>query len=82
MRSEYFTSTRVEETVESGDLRMTFHGWTHSLEDYAVALHDAGFAIELIREPIPAADTQYRRWARVPLFMNVRAVRRQAAASA
>ena len=75
IRNAYFTSERVEETVEREGMTMTFRGWTHSLEDYAIALHDAGFAIELIREPKPAPDTRYRRWTQLPLFMNIRAVR-------
>jgi hypothetical protein len=46
--------------------------WTYTLEDYAVALADAGFVIEVIREPTPDSDTRFQRWAKVPLFMNVR----------
>lgn len=76
LRSGYFESARVEDTVERDGLRMTFRGWTHTLEDYAVALHDAGFAIQIIREPTPASDSRYQRWSKLPLFMNVRAVRR------
>lgn len=55
---------------------MTFRGWTYTLENYAVALEDGGFAIETIREPKPARDTRYRQWRALPLFMNVRAVKR------
>lgn len=76
VRSGYFESARVEDAVERDGLRMTFRGWTYTLEDYAGALHDAGFAIEIIREPTPASDSRYRRWSELPLFMNVRAVRR------
>lgn len=76
LRVPYFESTRVEDTVEKDGLRMTFRGWTYTLEDYAVALEDAGFAIETIREPKPASDSRYLPWRKVPLFMNVRAVKR------
>ena len=76
VRAPYFDSTRVEDTVEKDGLRMTFRGWTYTLEHYAVALEDAGFAIETIREPRPASDSPYQRWQDVPLFMNVRAVKR------
>lgn len=76
VRSPYFESTRVEDTVEHDGLRMTFRGWTYTLEDYALALNDAGFAIELIREPTPTSDSRYQRWSELPLFMNVRAVKR------
>jgi SAM-dependent methyltransferase len=76
VRSRYFESARVADTVERDGLRMTFRGWTYTLEDYALALNDAGFAIEVIREPTPTPDSRYRRWSELPLFMNVRAVRR------
>lgn len=76
LRVPYFESTRVEDTVEKDGLRMTFRGWTYTLENYAVALEDGGFAIETIREPKPARDTRYRQWRALPLFMNVRAVKR------
>jgi ubiquinone/menaquinone biosynthesis C-methylase UbiE len=76
IRQPYFVSTRVEDTVEREGMSMTFRGWTHTLEDYSVALHDAGFAIEVIREPKPTPDTRYRRWSEVPLFMNLRAIKR------
>ena len=55
---------------------MTFRGWTYTLEDYAIALEDAGFTIETIREPKPTSDRHYQRWRELPLFMNVRAVKR------
>ena len=76
MRSSYFESTRVEDAVERDGLRMTFRGWTYTLEDYAFALENAHFAIEAIREPTPSPDSSYERWSTVPLFMNVRAVKR------
>ncbi len=62
LRAPYFESTRVEDTVEKDGIRMTFRGWTSTLEDYAVALEDAGFAIETIRtetddrQPLPAVE--------------------------
>ncbi len=47
------------------------------MEDYASALTHSGFAIEAIREPKPNPSMSgYERWTRVPLFMNVRAVKR------
>jgi hypothetical protein len=35
VRSSYFERSRVEETVERDGFRMTFRGWTYTLEDYA-----------------------------------------------
>ena len=75
VRNDYFSSARVEDTVEVDGLHMTFRGWTHSLEDYSIALHNAGLVIEIIREPKPAPDHRYRRWSNLPMFMNVRAVK-------
>jgi ubiquinone/menaquinone biosynthesis C-methylase UbiE len=75
VRPSYFERARVQDTVECHGLRMTFRGWTYTLEDYAVALNDAGFAIDVIREPVPTAGGRYQRWSELPLFMNVRAVR-------
>lgn len=75
VRPGYFESARVEDTVEREGQQMTFRGWTYTLQDYAVALNDAGFAIEVIREPTPSSNSRFHRWSKVPLFMNVRAVR-------
>jgi SAM-dependent methyltransferase len=76
VRSPYFASKRVEDTVERDGLRMTFRGWTYTLEDYSVALNDAGLAIEIIREPTPTPGGRFGRWSKLPLFMNVRAAKR------
>jgi len=78
IRDAYYSSVRVEDTVEREGMSVTLRGWTHSLEDYTIALHDAGFTVEIIREPKPTPDTRYRRWTQLPLFMNVRAVRTRA----
>ena len=78
LRPSYFERTRVEDTVERNGLSMTFRGWTYALEDYASALTAAGFAIDMIREPTPMPTaTRHHRWTRIPLFMNVRAVKSQ-----
>jgi hypothetical protein len=56
---------------------MTFRGWTYSLEHYAAAFQRAGFLIEAIREPRPdPTAARYQQWQQVPLFMNIRAVKR------
>ncbi len=75
IREHYFEPRRVDDTVELEGHGMTFHGWTHSLEDYSLALEHAGFHIECIREPRPdLAASASRRWRAAPLFMNFRAV--------
>jgi hypothetical protein len=34
IRSDYYTSRRVDDVAEKRGLPMTFRGWTYSLEDY------------------------------------------------
>ena len=63
--------------LQRDGLEMTFRGWTYSLQDYAMAFEQAGFVIEAIREPLPSrASERYSRWARVPMFLMVRAAKR------
>jgi ubiquinone/menaquinone biosynthesis C-methylase UbiE len=80
LAGSYFSSRRYDETFQRDGLRMTFHGFTHSLGDYARALEQAGFVIEAIREPLPGRALikdrpTYDRWTRVPLFLHFRAAR-------
>jgi ubiquinone/menaquinone biosynthesis C-methylase UbiE len=76
VREDYFGRRRVEDKVERAGLEMTFRGWTYSLEDYAIAFEQAGLVIEAMREPRPSgAPDRYSRWARVPMFLLLRAVK-------
>jgi SAM-dependent methyltransferase len=61
VRQGYFTSRRVDDTVESRGLPMRFRGWTYTLEDYAVALENVGLRIETMREPRPSGDLDWSR---------------------
>jgi ubiquinone/menaquinone biosynthesis C-methylase UbiE len=75
IREHYFERRRVEDTVEADGHAMTFHGWTHSLEEYSFALERAGFYLERLREPRPhLAASSYSRWRAAPLFLNFRAI--------
>ena len=75
IREDYFVSRRVDDTAELGDHSMRFQGWTHSLEDYSLALERAGFTLERVREPrAELADPASSRWRAAPLFLNLRAV--------
>jgi SAM-dependent methyltransferase len=76
VRSPYFERSRVEDSVERDGFRMTFRGWTYTIEEYSLALEKAGFVVDMIREPVPERESPYERWRSVPLFMNVRAVKR------
>jgi SAM-dependent methyltransferase len=78
----YLGRRRFEGSFERDGLQMTFHGWCYPLEDYAHALEDAGLLIEMLREPSvsEAAARQhpsYRRWQRLPMFLQLRAVKRE-----
>jgi ubiquinone/menaquinone biosynthesis C-methylase UbiE len=76
MRRHYFETRRVDDTVQQSGLAMTFHGWTYSLEQYAMALEQGGFQIEAMREPRPTrAAGRYERWRRIPLFLFFRAIK-------
>jgi SAM-dependent methyltransferase len=77
----YLGRHRVEEPFERDGLQMHFTGWRYPLEGYARALEDAGLLIERIREPAApltalAARAGYERWARLPNFLHLRAVKR------
>ena len=77
----YFEHQIVNETVTKDGLRMKFHGWTYTLEDYARALEEAGFLVERVREPVPTPEQAAKRpslegWRRVPLFLFMGAVKR------
>ncbi len=76
LRHRYFETVRVDDTVQRGGLTMNFLGWTYTLEQYALALEQAGFRIEAMREPRPIdAAANFERWREVPLFLFLRAVK-------
>jgi ubiquinone/menaquinone biosynthesis C-methylase UbiE len=59
--------------IERDGLAFTFEGPAYPLQDYVQALEAAGLAIEALREP---ADPAGGRWARVPMFLMWRALKR------
>jgi SAM-dependent methyltransferase len=73
----YLEMRRFDETFERDGLAMTFLGWTHPLQDYVDALEAAGLHITRLREPQPdaAAPGSYERWRRIPMFLQLRAVK-------
>ena len=81
LSGSYFEHQIVNETVMKNGLKMKFHGWTYTLEDYVRALEEAGFFVERVREPVPTPEQAMKRpslevWRRVPLFLFVGAVKR------
>jgi len=80
IRRSYFGRRPYEGHFEKNGLQMTFRGWMHALEDYWRALETAGFAVERLREPAASDDAvdrqpSYRRWQRLPLFLQLRAAK-------
>jgi SAM-dependent methyltransferase len=57
--------------TDRGEVRLTFHSEHRPLESYSRALESAGLLIEAIREP-GAPDG---RWQRIPLSLQLRAVK-------
>ena len=70
----YFSERRYADDIERNGLSMRFESEHRPIESYTRALEDAGFAIEALREvgePDPGD-----KWYRMPLFLDLRAVRR------
>jgi SAM-dependent methyltransferase len=69
----YFTEVRYADDIERGGLSMRFESEHRPIESYTRALEDVGFAIEALREVgEPDPDD---KWYRLPLFLDLRAVR-------
>jgi hypothetical protein len=67
-------------TLERDGTRLTFHSEHRPLEAYSRALEDAGMRIEAIREVgdrgnLAVGDPGAQRWQRIPLSLQVRAVK-------
>ena len=77
INGSYLEERTYADSVARSGLPMTFHSRHRPLEAYSLALEQAGFLIEGLREPsIPSeavASGRGRRWQRVPLFLHLRA---------
>jgi SAM-dependent methyltransferase len=70
----YFGRRRFEGVEERDGLAMHFAGWSQPLQSYAAALEGAGLAITSLVEPQPdRAAGRAERWARLPLFLWMKA---------
>jgi SAM-dependent methyltransferase len=72
LAGDYFRRRRASMVMEKDGLRMTFEAMHRPLEDYFAALEEARLLTETVLEPRPGDGG---RWERVPLFLDVRAVR-------
>jgi len=76
----YFSTTRFEEAMERGGLRMTFTSVHRPLEAYTRGLQAAGFVIEALHEPVPSRDyvsdhPEMAEWREEPVLLALRARR-------
>jgi SAM-dependent methyltransferase len=69
---DYFTPRRGGFVQERDGLRMTFELMHRPLQEYFAAMEAAGLLTEALREVRPHDGS---RWDRVPMFLDVRAVR-------
>ena len=77
----YLEPAAFAAAVERAGLAMTFDGRRFPLESYARALEAAGLLIEAMREPAaPPGARDAQRWARLPMFLLLRALKTQARA--
>jgi SAM-dependent methyltransferase len=78
----YLDASYYSDRLERGGLAIEFVSAHRPLQAYSDALAEAGFAIELLREPpVPEhafAQPPGLRWRRIPIFLYVRAVLRAA----
>ncbi|MGH2895388.1 MAG: hypothetical protein ACRDPM_19280 [Solirubrobacteraceae bacterium] len=58
---------------------MTFESWRRPLSAYTLALEQAGFLIDAMREPVPdeaalATAPALAKWRNEPVFLHIRAL--------
>ena len=74
IEDSYFDEYNYADDIVRDGLPMRFESAHRPVESYSRAFEDAGFAIEALREVgEPDPDD---KWSRLPLFLDVRAVRR------
>jgi SAM-dependent methyltransferase len=73
IRGSYLEAFRYHDEVERDGLPMSFHSEHRPLETHCLALEQAGLVIEAVRE-VTDKDSD-GRWARIPMFLDLRARR-------
>ena len=80
IEGSYLGTRDFEATFERDGVEMIFSGWAYPFEEYFSAFETAGLLTECLKEP-PAPeqaverDVAERRWQRVPLFAQIRALK-------
>ena len=81
IEGSYLDTFEYADAVARGGLEMTFASLHRPLHVYAEGLSAAGFLIERLREvALPEhafTDPESARWRRIPLFLHVRALKRE-----
>lgn len=75
IRGSYFEERRYADAIERDGLRMTFTSYHRPLQAYAAWLEAAGLLIERLVEVEDTSDPPGDRWRRLPLFLQIRAVK-------
>ena len=80
IRGSYFAYAQREFHYERGGLEMTFQSFELPLSALTRPLEEAGFRLELFREPpidddLVAEHAHRARWQRLPMFLYLRAVK-------
>jgi SAM-dependent methyltransferase len=71
----YLDAHRYADTVERDGLRMTFTSEHRPLQAYFDALADAGLVVDRLAEIPDSTAPAGSRWRRLPLFLQLRAVK-------
>jgi len=71
----YLDERRYADAVERDGLRMTFTSVHRPLQAYMAALEGCGLLVERLVEVPDTTAAPGERWARIPLFLHIRAVK-------
>jgi SAM-dependent methyltransferase len=75
MRSNYFEHRRFADTMERDGHSMTFNSEHRPIEDYVSAIVAAGLLVDRLVEVLDTDAEPGSRWNRVPMFLQLRAVK-------
>jgi SAM-dependent methyltransferase len=81
MRHSYSERRRTEATMERDGHPMTFHSEHRPIQDYVAAMAAAGLLVDRLVEVVDADAAPGSRWARIPMFLQLRAIKPAPAAA-